>query len=157
MRRKPRSVRQRTLIPLLAVCWKARDDRSKGRPHKEQLLSFRCVDLELEAQYRDVRQQLDEYDRSREPEVRGKWNSVCPQCGYINHERHRYCESCGCSLGSELGEVVHICPSCRASIAKHDRECHVCGARFWSPIILCRPVGEECDHGTGEDLDDATD
>jgi hypothetical protein len=126
------------LIPLVVVCWRTRDDRGKERPQKKELLSYRCVDLELEAQYKDVRRQLNEYDRSREPEVKGKWNKVCSECGYLNHERHRFCESCGCSLTDTTWEVIHLCPKCRTTLNARARECYECGARFWSPIILRR-------------------
>ena len=137
---RTRSVGKRMLVPLMTVCLKMRNSRPKDRVCKEELLSYECVDLELEAQYKDVRRQLNEYDRSREPEVRGKWNRVCSECGYVNHERHRYCESCGCTLVEQVvHDVDHVCPKCRTSVAKHVRECHECGARFWSPIILTRP------------------
>jgi hypothetical protein len=144
-----RSVRQRTLVPLLALFWRTKGNKTPTL-QKSDLLRVECVDLELRAQERDVRRQLDEYDRSREPEVRGKWNKVCGKCGYVNHERHRYCESCGCDMFEKaVHEVVHICPKCRTTVAKHVRECGECGARFWSPIILTRsPVGK-CQ--TGED------
>ena len=77
-------------------------------------------------------------------EIKGKWNKVCSECGYINHERHRYCESCGCDMTErEVRHVDHICPKCRTKVAKHVHECCECGARFWSPIIVTRsPEGE---------------
>ena len=137
------------LVPLLAVCWKMRDAKSRDKVCKEQLLTYECVDLELEAQYKDVRRQLNEYDRSREPEVRGKWNRVCGECGFVNHERHRYCESCGVTLVQMAAhEVEHVCPKCRTSVSKHVRECPECGARFWSPIILTREADKVC-HADG--------
>jgi hypothetical protein len=132
------------LIPLLALCWRARDSKARDKVQKQDLVSVQCVDLELEAQYKDVRRQLNEYDRSREQEVRGKWNKICGECGYINHERHRFCESCGCTLVEELYVVVHVCPKCRSELAEHTRECNECGARFWSPIILRRTTKGDC-------------
>jgi YgiT-type zinc finger domain-containing protein len=127
------------LIPLVTILWRAsKADKGKDRVLKSDLLSYRTVDLELEAQYKDVRRQLNEYDRSREPEVRGRWNKVCGECGYVNHERHRFCESCGHDLVEETVEVLHICPKCRTSVPRHVRECPECGARFWSPIVLRR-------------------
>ncbi len=139
-----RSVRQRTLVPLLVLFWRTKGNKSPTKVQKSDLLKVECVDLELRAQALDVRRQLDEYDRSREPEVRGKWNKVCGECGYINHERHRYCESCGCTMVEKVvHEMVHVCPKCRTSVAKHVHECVDCGARFWSPIIMTRsPEGE---------------
>jgi hypothetical protein len=135
---EPRTGRKRILIPLLAACWRTRDGKARDKVLKEDLVTVRCVDLELEAQYKDVRRQLNEYDRSREPEVRGKWNKVCGECGYINHERHRFCESCGCTLVVETVEIVHVCPKCGTELGKHSQECTHCGARFWSPIIQRR-------------------
>ncbi len=138
-----RSVRQRTLVPVLMLYWRAKGDKAPGL-QKSDLLKVECVDLELRAKQLDTRRQLDEYDRSREPEIRGKWNKVCSECGYINHERHRYCESCGCDMTERVvHQVDHICPKCRAKVAKHVHECCECGARFWSPIIVTRsPEGE---------------
>ena len=152
MVKQPRSVRKRTLIAIVSVCWRARYDRPKERVQKEDLLSYRTVDLELEEQYKDVRRQLNEYDRSREPEVRGRWNKVCAGCGYVNHERHRFCESCGRDLVEEVAELVHVCPKCRTVISKHVRECSQCGARFWSPIIVHQARREE-PRDPDEDLD----
>jgi hypothetical protein len=136
-------------VPVLALYWRAKGNRNPGI-QKSELLKVECVDLELQAKQLDTRRQLDEYDRSREPEVRGKWNKVCGECGYINHERHKYCESCGCDMVERVvQEVDHICPKCRTKVARHVHECGECGARFWSPIILTRspegecPVGEE--------------
>lgn len=150
MGKQPPSVRKRTLIAIVAVCWRARNDKPRETVLKSELLSYRTVDLELEEQYKDVRRQLNEYDRSREPEVRGRWNKVCGECGYVNHERHRFCESCGRDLVEEVMDVVHICPKCRSRIPRHARECAQCGARFWSPIILRQPRG---DHPAGAAID----
>ena len=137
MGRPPWTERQRVLIAVLSLGWKLRGDRPRECISKEELIRTRLKDLELEAQYRDVHRQLDEYDRSREPEVRGRWNRVCGECGYVNHERHRFCESCGCTLVDEImEEVLHVCPKCNASVPKHSHECGDCGARFWSPIIV---------------------
>jgi hypothetical protein len=147
-----RSVLKRTLVPVLVLYWRTKDNKSSDKLQKEQCLEFvRYKDLELEAQYKDIRRQLNEYDRSREPEVRGKWNRVCGECGYVNHERHRYCESCGCTLTEKhVGEVVHVCPKCRMTVAKHVRECGECGARFWSPIIMTMSPEGECPAGEEE-------
>jgi hypothetical protein len=130
-------------VPLLALFWRAKGDKSPS-VQKSELMKVECVDLELRAQMLDTRRQLDEYDRSREPEVRGKWNKVCGECGYVNHERHRYCESCGCSMVERVvHEVDHICPKCGCHVAKHAHECRECDARFWSPITVTRsPEGE---------------
>ena len=141
---EPRIVRQRMLISLVTLFWRARVDKSKDKLQKSDLISYRTVDLELEAQYKDVRRQLNEYDRSREPEAKGRWNKVCGECGYVNHERHRFCESCGCDLVEEVILVVHICPKCRTTVAKHVRECNECGAEFWSPIILRQTPDRVC-------------
>jgi hypothetical protein len=144
-----RSVRQRTLVPVLALYWRARGNKSPGL-QKSDLLKVECVDLELQAKQLDTRRQLDEYDRSREPEVRGKWNKVCRECGYVNHERHRYCESCGCSMVEKVvHQVDHICPKCRSRVDKHVHECVHCGARFWSPIIVTRSPEGESQAGEG--------
>lgn len=147
-----RSVPKRTLVPLLVLHWRAKDGRATQTVQKSDLLDqFRFKDLEVEEQYKDIRRQLNEYDRSREPEVRGKWNKVCGQCGYVNHERHRYCESCGCSMTVQPNhQMVHVCPKCRAEVPKHVRECGACGARFWSPIILSRLPEDECPSGDEE-------
>lgn len=145
MGKQPRSVRKRMLIPLVTVLWRTgKADKNRDKVLKADLISYRTVDLELEKQYKDVRRQLNEYDRSREPEVRGRWNKVCGECGYVNHERHRFCESCGRDLVEETTEVVHICPKCRTSVQKHVRECHECGARFWSPIVLRQSPKKAC-------------
>ena len=143
-----RSVRQRTLVPLLLLYWRAKGNRTEG-VQKADLLRVEFVDLELEAKRLDTRRQLDEYDRSREPEVRGKWNKVCRECGYVNHERHRYCESCGCSMVDKaVHQVDHLCPKCRTRVARHVHECSNCGARFWSPIIVTRRSEGERPPGT---------
>jgi hypothetical protein len=142
------------LILLLSVGWGAKDDKSKDKVLKADLICYRTVDLELEAQYKDVRRQLNEYDRSRQPVAKGRWNRVCGECGYINHERHRFCESCGCTLVEKTLEVVHVCPKCRTELEKHSRECCHCGASFWSPIIFRRSE-EVCDIEASEDPDGA--
>jgi hypothetical protein len=130
--------------------WRAKGNKNPALP-KDDLLRVEVVDLELKAQELDVRRQLDEYDRSREPEVRGKWNKVCGECGYVNHQRHRYCESCGCNMVERVAhEVVHQCPKCRTTVAKHVHECVECGARFWSPITVTKAPEGECPEGEEE-------
>jgi len=129
-------VRQRMLIPMLIICWRFRGDRDRDKVQKADLLDYKVQDLDIEKQLSDARKQLDEYEASKQPEVRGRWNRVCGGCGYVNHERHRFCESCGLSLLEEAMEVVHLCPTCGIRVGKHSRECQDCGARFWSPIIL---------------------
>ncbi len=144
-----RLVRQRMLLPLLLVHWRIRGDRDQSKVCKDELLDYRCKDLELEAQLKDVRKQLDEYDRSREHEPSGKWNKRCDECGYVNHERHRFCESCGTSLVPEVRKV-YVCPRCSAVIAERSHECLECGSRFWSPIILQRTEGQVCQYDLAE-------
>jgi hypothetical protein len=145
-----RSVRQRTLVPVLVLFWRAKGNKTPALK-KSDLVRVDCVDLELRAQERDVRRQLDEYDRSREPVVRGKWNKICGQCGFINHERHPFCESCGCDMsGKTTQEVAHVCPKCRTLVSRHVHECGECGARFWSPIIMTIPPEGECPEGEDE-------
>ena len=65
-----RSVRQRTLVPVLALYWRAKGNKAPGL-QKSDLVRVECVDLELRAKQLDTRRQLDEYDRSREPEIKG--------------------------------------------------------------------------------------
>jgi len=145
-----RSVRQRTLVPLLGLFWRVKGNKTPALK-KSDLVRVECVDLDLRAQELDTRRQLDEYDRSREPEVRGKWNKICGQCGFVNHERHPFCESCGCSMVEKIDyEVTHVCPKCRTNVAKHVHECCECGARFWSPIIVTTLPEDEC--SAGEDV-----
>ena len=124
------------LIPVLTIFWRGRVDKSQDKVQKSDLVTFKVRDLFMDRQLEDVHRQLSEYERSKEPEVGGRWNRVCSGCGYVNHERYRYCESCGCTLVEEAVEVIHVCPKCNTTIAHHSRECHECGARFWSPIIL---------------------
>jgi len=130
-----RTARQRTLVPQ----WLARNRAEEAPPpapvHRDDLLRYRTVDLELEAQYRDVRRQLDDYEHSRDPEPHGKWNRVCGECGYINHERFRSCESCGSPMVHESAPECR-CPQCSAPVEMSARECARCGSRFWSPIIV---------------------
>ena len=129
------------LIPILTICWKGRGDKTRDKVQKADLLaSYKMQDLVVEKQLKDARTQLDEYEASKQQEVRGRWNRVCGGCGYVNHERHQNCESCGHSLREEALEKVHVCPNCRTRIAHHSRRCHDCGARFWSPIILHQSV-----------------
>jgi hypothetical protein len=137
-------------VPLLVLFWRAKGNKTPT-VLKDDLVRVECVDLELRAQELDVRRQLDEYDRSREPEIRGKWNKVCGECGYVNHERHRYCESCGCSMVEKVAhDVIHVCPKCRTTVAKHVHECGECGSRFWSPISMTKPPEGECPGGEEE-------
>jgi rRNA maturation endonuclease Nob1 len=136
MQRVRMPVRKRMLIPILTVCWKGRGEKAPDKVLKSDLLAYKMQDLVVENQLQEARKQLDEYEASKQQEVRGRWNQVCEGCGYVNHERHQFCESCGRSLGEEALEVVHVCPSCRTRIPNHSRQCHDCGARFWSPIII---------------------
>jgi len=144
-----RTARQRMLISLLLT------GRSHGEPRpgvavcKDSLLQYRTVDLELEAQYRDVKQQLEEYERSRERQPSGKWNRVCGGCGYVNHEDFRYCESCGTSLVCADLEESCLCPVCSARVDRESHECTGCGSRFWSPIIVHAAPGKDGPHATG--------
>ncbi len=129
------------LIPILTICWKGRGEKTRDKVLKEDLLAtYKMQDLDVENQLQDVRKQLDAYEASKQQVVRGRWNRVCAACGYVNHERHRFCESCGHSLREGAMEAIHVCPNCRTRIANHSRQCHDCGARFWSPIILHQSV-----------------
>jgi hypothetical protein len=113
---------------------KEADERRPGTVRRDDLLSYRTVDLRLEAQLLDVHQQMVEYERSKEPETGGRWSKVCGGCGYVNHERYHRCEGCGEPLGDRYATECQ-CPVCSAPVEKSARECAECGSRFWSPIL----------------------
>jgi hypothetical protein len=130
------------LISLLLARSSRDEPRARSPVRKGDLLRYRTVDLELEAQYRDVKLQLEEYEKSREHEPSGKWNKVCGTCGFVNHEDFRYCESCGTSLVCEQTEESCVCPACSAPVGRDAQECLGCGSRFWSPIIVHSSTGK---------------
>ena len=139
------------LISLLLAGRSHGERRPGAAVCKDSLLQYRTVDLELEAQYRDVKLQLEEYERSREHLPSGRWNRVCDGCGYVNHEDFRDCESCGTSLVCDGLEESCLCPVCSAPVDRGSQDCAGCGSRFWSPIIVHTVPGKGSPRAAGGD------
>lgn len=148
-----RTERQRTLIPPLLARRKEAEEPRPGTVRRDDLISYRTVDLKLEAQLLDVHQQMLDYEASKQPEPTGRWTKVCGDCGYVNHERFRHCEGCGESLDERYATECQ-CPACSAPVEVSARECHDCGSRFWSPILTHQPEQRDTAghraHGDGD-------
>ncbi|NJK27431.1 MAG: zinc-ribbon domain-containing protein [Coleofasciculaceae cyanobacterium SM2_3_26] len=48
---------------------------------------------------------------------------VCPECGFHNPDRHRFCQQCGTSLAHKS------CDACGAKVDFHLLNCPSCGAQ----------------------------
>ena len=86
-------------------------------------------DLELEAQYAEVREALARY-REPEPPTAPDGALKCTRCGTLSPEDLPTC-SCGAFLHRHL---LFTCPSCTRVVARDARDCERCGATFWSAV-----------------------
>ncbi|HEX9708388.1 MAG TPA: hypothetical protein VGB42_00195 [Candidatus Thermoplasmatota archaeon] len=113
------------LLPVLAGSFGPR----LRAPPKQSLASVPLRDLELEAQYEQIRVALARYaDASPPPLFDGQVS--CPSCSTVCSEEDPAC-ICGTFLHFHQ---VFTCPGCHTVVARDDRDCTACGASFWSPV-----------------------
>jgi protein phosphatase len=65
---------------------------------------------------------------------------VCPQCQFLNPDRHNFCQRCGTSL------VQQTCLQCNTAVAVDQVNCPNCQAKLanlWWTIISHLPTGED--------------
>lgn len=96
---------------------------------KQSLARVPLRDLELEAQYAEVREALARYREPEGPAV-PDGATKCHDCGTLSPEDIPRC-SCGAFLHLHL---LFTCPSCSRVVARDARDCNGCGSSFWSAI-----------------------
>ncbi len=113
---------------LLAVAGTALGPRLRAVP-KESLTSVQLRDLELEAQYEQIRIALARYaDSTPPPLFDGQVN--CPACSTVCAEED---PACGCGTFLHFHQIF-TCPGCHTVVERDARDCMDCGASFWSPV-----------------------
>ena len=102
--------------------------RARGIP-KQFLASVELRDLELEAQYAEIRRSLALY-RDESPCEPGQGQVRCPSCTTMCSD-----DDASCSCGQFLhGHHVFTCPDCSTVVPRDARDCGECGSAFWSPV-----------------------
>ena len=128
-RRLTLSARARTSPPFLLLMAPGLSIVTPRPIPKGDLSRVSLRDLELEAQYAEVREALARY-REPESETPPEGASKCKSCGTVASEDLPRCE-CGAFLHLHL---LFTCPSCTRVVARDARDCTRCGASFWSAI-----------------------
>ncbi len=95
----------------------------------ERLTQVPLKDLELEAQYAEIRESLKRYSSEEDAEA-AEGENPCRSCGVVSPEERALCE-CGAFLHAAK---VFTCPSCTRVVGRDSRDCQGCGASFWSPV-----------------------
>jgi len=104
-------------------------------PSKERLTRVPLRDLELEAQYTEIREALRRYSDEAPPEPQSG-EVKCGKCGSICSEE---VPSCPCGNFLHFHQIF-TCPDCSRLLERDARDCNGCGSRFWSPVNP--PFGE---------------
>lgn len=96
---------------------------------KKHLTSVELRDLELEAQYEQIRVALERYaDPTPPPLFEGQVN--CPSCSTVCSDED---PACGCGTFLHFHQIF-TCPGCHSVVERDARDCAACGATFWSPV-----------------------
>lgn len=113
---------------MLAIVGASFGPRLRAIP-KDSLTTVELRDLELEAQYEQIRVALARYaDPTPAPLFEGQVN--CPECSTVCSEDD---PACGCGTFLHFHQIF-TCPGCHTVVERDARDCAACGASFWSPV-----------------------
>lgn len=71
-----------------------------------------------------AQQRLDDIQREKDSRERQQEALRCPDCGTVNPDGVKFCQECGCKLGSAL------CTNCGANNPPNTRFCGDCGNKL---------------------------
>jgi hypothetical protein len=113
---------------LLALVAASFGPRLRAIP-KTTLATVELRDLELDAQYEQIRIALARYaDPTPAPLFEGQLN--CPNCSSVCSDED---PACGCGTFLHFHQIF-TCPGCHTVVGRDARDCDACGASFWSPV-----------------------